>query len=236
MKLIILAAGKGTRFHPVTKEIPKGLLPLGEKKLLEYVLDPYLSYVSDLIFIINDELGYQIKDFFQDSYKGHSVFYEIQKSTDQKGNYFALSLAKKHVEQEELFCVCNCDDLVLEEDVKNAVTSDSPGIGVSFTKMPWYYLGIDFIDGYISGFRRHEKEQGLVAEDYFSNGFHILTPQIFNFIPVSTKDGELGLPQTLFQNLDMYPLKAYVFHIWQAVNNPEELVLANDFIRLIENK
>jgi len=46
MKLIVLAAGKGTRFYPFTKNQPKALVPLSEKKLIDWVLLPYLKSVS----------------------------------------------------------------------------------------------------------------------------------------------------------------------------------------------
>ena len=49
--------------------------------------------------------------------------------------------------------------------------------------------------------------------------------------PVLTRDGEMGLPQTLFVNLDSYPLKAFDFKKWQSVNGPEDVVGAESFIK-----
>jgi glucose-1-phosphate thymidylyltransferase len=43
MKAIILAAGFSTRLYPLTKDFPKGLLQLGEKKLIQHVLDTVLE-------------------------------------------------------------------------------------------------------------------------------------------------------------------------------------------------
>lgn len=233
MKLVVLAAGKGTRFLPLTQTIPKGLIQLVDKPLLEHVLEPYLNHVSEIIFIINDDLGYKIKEHFGENYKGHPITYTIQKSGDLKGTYFALSLAKEYLAKNELFCVCNCDDLIREKDIRIAVESKVPGIGITRATMPWNYLSIDLdAQGFVSGFRRHQKDDGLVITDHFSNGFHILSPEIFDFTPVQTRDGELGLPQTLFENLTSYPLKGFIFKEWQAVNGPDELDAANKFIEL----
>ena len=42
MKGIILAAGYGTRFLPITKTIPKEMLPLGTRPAIDYVVQEYL--------------------------------------------------------------------------------------------------------------------------------------------------------------------------------------------------
>jgi NDP-sugar pyrophosphorylase family protein len=75
-----------------------------------------------------------------------------------------------------------------------------------------------------------EKTDQLV-EDKFVNGFYILSKDIFNFTPVGLSDGECGLPQTLFANLEKLPLKEFVFTEWVAVNSPENIASAVDFIK-----
>ncbi len=229
MKLIVLAAGKGTRFYPLTKDTPKGMIEISGKPLLEHVLHPYLSHVSEIIFVINNETGHKIRDHFKDLYEGHPVSYFVQGIKSPKGTFGALTLVREVVGQ-EVFCVTNCDDLLLEEDVIAAMSQGVPGIGVTRAVMRWSYLGIDSINGYVSGFRRHNKDEGEFTEDNFSNGFHLLTSEIFSFDPVETKEGEIGLPQTLFANLKRYPLKAFTFNKWQAVNEPEDLKMAQDFL------
>ncbi|MGI9118208.1 MAG: nucleotidyltransferase family protein [Minisyncoccia bacterium] len=231
MKLIVLAAGKGTRFLPITKDIPKGLIPINRKPLLEHVLKPYLPHVSDIIFVINDELGYKLKEHFGTNFKNHNVYYVIQDKNTPKGTMSALTLAKEHVLQEKLFCVSNCDDLLKEEEIVDAFKKQEPGIGITFSKMPWNYLSIDTnVHGIVTGFRRHTQEEGLVLEDYFSNGFHILSNKVFEFEKIKTRDGEFGLPQTLFENLKELTLKGFIFKKWQAVNGPSDLPNAEDFI------
>lgn len=229
MKLVILAAGKGTRFYPLTKEIPKGLIKLGDKTLLDYVIEPYLNHVSDIIFVINDELGWMIKEYFGDIYKDHKVSYVIQTADHKRGTLSALKLCKNGI-GEGLFCVSNCDDLLLEEDIKHAIESAVLGIGITHTVMPYNYLGINIENDFTTGFRRHKKEDGEKVLDYFANGFYILSRDIFDFPEVATLDGEIGLPHTLFANLQNYPLKAFEFKKWQSVNSPDNMESAEEFI------
>lgn len=228
MKLIILAAGRGTRFGGVTNTKPKGLVPVLGRPLLEHVLLPYLPYVSDIIFVINDGLGAQIKKHFKQSYKGHKVFYKIQ--AEQKGTMDALFTCRDLVKEGELFCVGNGDDLLKEIDIKNAIEKGKIGIGISKKIMPKSYLGIKTEGKNVLGFGRHDARDERV-EDVFYNGFNILDKKVFDFHPIMTRDGELGLPHTLFANLDAYPLEAFEFGSWETVNRPEDIPKAEKFLK-----
>ena len=59
MKALILAAGYATRLYPITKHIPKPLLPIVGKPMLEYILDKILLIDDvDEIFIITNKKFY----------------------------------------------------------------------------------------------------------------------------------------------------------------------------------
>lgn len=229
MKLIVLAAGKGTRFLPLTNTIPKGMIPLLDKPLLEHAITPYLPYISDIVFVISNPLGEKIKDYFKQNYFGHNVFYKIQ--TEQKGTMDAISICEDLIKDNELFCVCNGDDLMKEDDIKNALENKTIGIGISKKLMPKNYLGIEIKDSYISGFKTHNTTQDYV-EDVFYNGFNILDKKIFTFKQVLLKNGESGLPHTLLANINTYPLKAFIFKSWGTVNSPKDI---EDAIKFLEN-
>ena len=228
MKLIVLAAGLGKRFLPATKPTPKGKNPILGKPLLKHIVEPYLKYVSDIIFVINNPLGRQIKKYFKKNYFGHKVFYRIQ--AKPKGTMDALLVCQDLINENELFCVCNGDDLLQETDIKNAIEEKVIGIGISKKIMPKSYLGIKVENECVLGFVRHTTKNNYV-EDIFYNGFNILDKQVFEFQPISTRDGELGLPQTLLAKLDTYSLKAFPFERWETVNSPPDIAKATKFIK-----
>lgn len=58
---------------------------------------------------------------------------------------------------------------------------------------------------------------------------------MFKMNPVFKKDGEMGLSQILFANLDEYPLKAFNFTKWQSVNSLDDMIVAEDFVWQISN-
>ena len=69
-KAVILAGGKGTRLYPITKEIPKPLLPVKRKPILNYLIDLFCSFgIKDIAVLINKDFREDLtggkKDIFQ---------------------------------------------------------------------------------------------------------------------------------------------------------------------------
>lgn len=64
MKGLILAAGYGTRFLPITKTIPKEMLPLGTRPALDYVIQEFIeSGIRDIV-IVNSRRKKTLEDYF----------------------------------------------------------------------------------------------------------------------------------------------------------------------------
>ena len=132
MKLIILAAGKGTRFLPITEETPKALIPILSKPLVQYTLDLCAPHITGIIFVVNDILGFKIGEYFGKEYKNIPISYAIQSHTSPKGTFSALQCALPFIDTDK-FVVCNCDDLYKKEDIDNAFKQEEYGIGLTKT-------------------------------------------------------------------------------------------------------
>ena len=63
MQAVILAAGKGTRMRPLTYDIPKPMLPIKGKPVLEYTLSFLPDDIDEVIIVVN-YLGKHIKKYF----------------------------------------------------------------------------------------------------------------------------------------------------------------------------
>jgi len=69
MKVVIIAGGKGTRIVSIADEIPKAMIPINGKPVLEYQLELAKRYGFTEIIIIIGYLGEQIKNYFGDGKK-----------------------------------------------------------------------------------------------------------------------------------------------------------------------
>lgn len=229
MNLVLLAAGKGTRFYPLTKTLPKALVPILGKPLIEYVLKPYLPFISKIICVVNSDTGHALQDFLGSSYNGVSVSCVVQDKTEFSGTMHALMSSFPYLDPtRDAFLVANSDDLFDPRELEAllSTTTRSPGIGVTRAIMPPAYRGIGVVSQNITGWTPREHGQ----ETWCSNGFHILTRKVFGFMPEKIVGGELGLPQTLFSRLHDYPLRAFIIRSWCTVNGPEDVPGAERFI------
>ncbi len=94
MKVIIPAAGYGTRMRPHTHTRPKPLVPVAGRPSLAFVLDALEPLdIEELIFIVG-RMGEQMEDYVKQNYKYKSTFIE-QKV--MRGQADAIALAREHV-------------------------------------------------------------------------------------------------------------------------------------------
>lgn len=94
-KAVIPVAGKGTRLYPLTKAVPKELLPLGRKPVLEHIVDEAAAAgITEVLFVISKEKT-AIRDHFGDSMAGIRFDYAFQH--DQKGLADAVNCGREWV-------------------------------------------------------------------------------------------------------------------------------------------
>ena len=92
MKGIILTAGKGTRLHPASKIINKGLLPIYDKPMIYYPLSTLmLSGIKDILIISTPEDINRFKDLLGDgSFLGINLEYSVQKEANGIAECFII--------------------------------------------------------------------------------------------------------------------------------------------------
>ena len=105
MKAVILAGGLGTRLQPYTFFIPKPMLPLGNKPLLEYIIE-WLKNDGDIghIVICVSYLHRTIEDYFEDGNR-FGVHIEYARSERPLATAGQLKTAEKLLEDDSFVCV-----------------------------------------------------------------------------------------------------------------------------------
>jgi len=107
-KVVIMAGGKGTRLMPFTQIIPKPLIPIGNKSMIEIIMAEYNKYeISDFYISVNYKAS-MIKAYFEDINHNYNIKYiDEDKPLGTAG-------ALKFVENEfsKPFFVANCDIII----------------------------------------------------------------------------------------------------------------------------
>ena len=74
MKGVIIAAGYGTRFLPVTKTVPKELLPVGTRPAIAYIIDEFLASGIQEIVVVSSRRKKALEDYFDREVELEEIF------------------------------------------------------------------------------------------------------------------------------------------------------------------
>ncbi len=94
MQAVILAGGLGTRLWPLTKEVPKPMVPVAGKPYLEHQIAELKRQGADRILLLTAYLGEQIENHFGDG-SGFGLSIEYSREPEPMGTGGALKLARE---------------------------------------------------------------------------------------------------------------------------------------------
>ena len=109
--VVIMAGGKGTRLLPYTHVLPKPLIPIGDKPILEMIIDQFCKYGCEKFFLILNYKKNMIKAYFNELEHDYQIEYIEEK--EPLGTGGGLSLLKDKLRG--TFILSNCDILIRDD-------------------------------------------------------------------------------------------------------------------------
>lgn len=208
MKAVILAGGLGTRLRPFTEIIPKPLLPIGEKSVLEIQIERLKGCGFNEIYLATNYKSKYIEDFFGDGSR-YGVKLEISKEDKPLGTAGPLLLLKDKLT--EPFVVMNGDilSLVKFDELYNFAVSQDALLTISIKKevVPFDFGNIFFEGNKVTGI---EEKPDIVS--YILAGIYVMKPEIFKYFPPNEYFGmDLLIKKMLSvgENIVKYDLNEY---------------------------
>lgn len=208
MKAVILAGGLGTRLKPFTEVIPKPLLPIGEKAILEIQMDRLKRYGFDDIYLATNYKSDYIENFFGDGSK-FGVKLTISKEDKPLGTAGPLTLLKDRLT--EPFIVMNGDILsavnfkVLFDFSLNYDSMLTISIKKEIT--PYAFGNISFSGDFVTNI---EEKPDIIT--FILAGIYVMKPEILSIIPENEYFGMDVLIKKMIANklpILKYDLKEY---------------------------
>lgn len=192
-KAVILAGGKGTRLYPVTKEIPKPLLPVKKKPIINYLVDLFFSQgVKDIAVLIS-------KDFREDFDWWKKRYYPKIKLVEERkplGTFGGLCFLKDWISN-NLFFLTNGDELkkidLIEMSKFHQKLKTPATIALVKVPDPEHYGVVICKNGKVERFLEKPKKP---PSKYINSGLYLFSPEIFNYHPG---------PKFLMTETDLFP-------------------------------
>lgn len=231
MKAVILAGGLGTRLRPFTQVIPKPLLPIGEKSVLEIQIERLRMHGFNEIFLATNYKSEYIKNFFGDGSQ-YGVKLIISKEETPLGTAGPVTLLRDHLT--EPFILMNGDILSLvnfSELYEFALSTDAfLTVGIKRHITPFAFGNIYFDGDYVTDV---EEKPDIVS--YILAGIYMLKPDIFEYIPCGEYFGMDRLIKTLL-GLNRHVAKYEIKEYWLDIGQVDDYEKAqNEFIKHFNN-
>ena len=191
MKAVILAGGLGTRLRPYTKSLPKPMLPLGGKPILEYVIEWVKKNGIKEIVLCVSYLRNKIEDYFGDGKKfGVKIEYAISKKPLATAGQ--LKTAEKFID--DTF-VCLYGDSIYNFSLRNMIKHHKKSrANVTMSLFDYRFnLKYGVIDTKKSGqvTAWNEKPEFSVK---INIGCYVMEPEVLKLIP---KNKEYGMDDVI---------------------------------------
>lgn len=106
--VLIMAGGKGARLDPFTKILPKPLIPVGEKPIVEIVMDRFAEFGCWEFYLTVNYKGKMIQSYFENS----DCSYDVRLLWEESESGTAGSLREMQSLNAEHLFVSNCDILI----------------------------------------------------------------------------------------------------------------------------
>jgi len=180
MKAVILAGGLGTRLQPYTTFLPKPMLPLGEKPLLEHLIEwSKKNGVKEIVLCVS-YLRKTIEDYFEDG-KNFGVSIEYAVSSKPLATAGQLKTAQNFINDS---FVCMYGDSIYGFSLQNMIRQHMKT--KSFITMSLYEYKTNLPYGVIETDTKGKVTQWSEKPEIKANinmGCYVMEPDVFSLIP-----------------------------------------------------
>ncbi|HEY9677987.1 MAG TPA: NDP-sugar synthase [Drouetiella sp.] len=223
MKAMVLAAGVGSRLDPLTRILPKPLVPIANKPVMEHILTLLKKHHVETIISNVHHLPEQVPAYFGDGTRlGMSLQYkhEVELSGDAGG----VRSCREFLQDGTFLVIMG--DLITDADISYVVNQHKAKGAIATIALQkvadvrHFGVAVTDADGFIKGFQEKPSPEEAIS-DLASTGIYVLEPEVFDHMPA---EGSFGFGRQLFPQLvekGLPVLGVQVFGYWSDIGTME---------------
>ena len=180
--VVIMAGGKGTRLRPYTEVLPKPLIPINAKPMLEHIIENFTYFNFNKFHLVLNYQAEIIKSYFNSINKDYNLNYT--KEPKPLGTAGGISFIKK-ISSED-FLIANCDTLFKIDYIKffnyHKKNNNFITLGVSKTQHVFPYGSCRIVSEKLISLQEKPKFN-IIA----NTGIYFVKKEIISLIPKNKK-------------------------------------------------
>ncbi len=210
--VVIMAGGKGTRLEPFTRILPKPLIPIDGKPMIEIIMEKFYKYgFHNFLYTLNYKREY-IKAFLQENSFPYTVGWVEEE--DFMGTAGSLLLLRDSIQ--ETFFVSNCDIILNADFAKIVDWHKKHGNMMTLlgchkeVKIPYGILEME--DGALKNFIEKPNYDVII-----NTGVYVLEPEVIELVPENEPMDMNVLIETVSKRgkVSVYPISEGWFDVGQ---------------------
>lgn len=224
--VVLMAGGRGERLRPLTDHIPKPMLKVGDKPIIEHNIDNLKLHGVDNFYISVNYLAKQIQDYFGDGEK-KGISIKCFKEDKPLGTMGSVSLIKEF--KNDIVLVMNSDlftNINYEDFYQGFIESNAD---MSVASVP-YNVSVPFAILNLTGDSISSFEEKPTYTFYANAGIYLIKRKMLDFIPNDEVFQATDLIQTLIDRnykVVKYPIIGY----WVDIGRHEDYQKVLEFVK-----
>ena len=177
MKVVILAGGFGTRLSEYTEAIPKPMVPIGGKPIIEHIMEIYSGYGHKEFYIALGYKGEVIKEYFKNFKKNWKINLIDTGSGTMTGG--RLKRLENYLSNETFLLTYGdgISDININEKIKFH-NGHRKTVTISAVRPPARFGSLSLDGSTVTNF----KEKHQLGESWINGGFFVIEPSFFKYI------------------------------------------------------
>ncbi len=223
MKCVILAAGEGKRMRPLTSQVPKVMISVANRPMVEHLIGAIRETGIEEILLVVGYGEVWVRHYFGDGSRwGVSLRYVTQRH--QRGTADALRSVDGLIR--DRFLLLNGDMLLKTKNLAELIASEAPAMATYHSDHPEEYGTVTVEDNRVVSL--HEKVSPPPT-NIINAGAYLLDEDIFELVRnlrVSER-GEYELTDALRVYIERNELHSFPLEYWCDIGYPWDLLSAN---------
>ncbi len=229
---IVLAAGEGTRMRPLTRTRPKVLLPVADRRLIDFSIEALVRAGVERLVVVTEYKAGAVEEYVEDRWGGE-VELSFVRQGKPLGTAHAVYVAWREIEPDEPVVVAN-GDLVFDPKLVERTVKEHEGVAsMALVEVddPSEFGVVELEDGYVRSLV--EKPDPEEAPSNLANaGVYVLEPEFERYledVKLSPR-GEFEITDALLTAAREEEVKGVPQDVyWSDVGRPWDLLDANEW-------